>query len=195
MMHDGKIRDYLSVVRTVNCRRAQGTEHFALIRHKKTHKNFRVETSWETATKKTGKKLEQSLFYAAFLHGLPFNPEHGGDIFIGDVGRISADYRTLHRRRQNSSKRVRFEIPSTVKIHTMVFCNMTECSPVSEFQRFGGHTVPIFRTQVIMEVVCFLETFFPSTKHTVSKCRNHNIVHKNLYSDEGSCTFWNVHYT
>jgi hypothetical protein len=42
-------------------------------------------------------------FYAGILLRLFFDPEDGGDIFLRNIGWLSADYTTLYPRRQYSS--------------------------------------------------------------------------------------------
>jgi hypothetical protein len=50
-----------------------------------------------------GYKAVWLCFYAGFLLGLFFDPEDGGDMFLRNVGWLSADYTALCRKRQNCS--------------------------------------------------------------------------------------------
>jgi hypothetical protein len=42
----------------------------------------------------------ECLHHADFLLGLLFNLEDGGDMFLGNVGLLSTEYKTLYPRRQ-----------------------------------------------------------------------------------------------
>jgi hypothetical protein len=52
-----------------------------------------------------------SLLHVDFLHGLPFNPEQGSDMFLCNVGWLSADYTALflHNHRCNNLKSKKFK--------------------------------------------------------------------------------------
>jgi hypothetical protein len=50
------------------------------------------------------------LLHSGFLLGLLFYPDDGGDMFLRNVGRLSADYRTLYPRRQFFGMVIRFTL-------------------------------------------------------------------------------------
>jgi hypothetical protein len=54
-----------------------------------------------TPSKKPARKGVET---SSFLLGLFFDPEDGGDMFLGKVGWFSTDYTDLYLRQQNSSR-------------------------------------------------------------------------------------------
>jgi hypothetical protein len=84
-----------------------------------------------------------SLHIMLFLLGLMFYPKDGGDICLRNVG-LSPNYTALRRENLKSNKirtclfYVGFEVFTAVVMKSIVFWDMTPCSPLSVNRRFGG---------------------------------------------------------